>query len=104
MDPYANYEQGWNIVAATYSKAEIREVIQGATTPAGAIAKIGRIVNCSPSVIVRSMSQNGAHMGCRDYTPVAQRHSRSRTTHVVRAPQLWSPDHVLWYPELTHEC
>jgi hypothetical protein len=42
---YANYEQGWNIVAATYSKAEIREVIQGATTPAGAIAKIGRIVN-----------------------------------------------------------
>ena len=42
---YANYEQGWNIVTETYSKAEIREVIQGATTPAGAIAKIGRIVN-----------------------------------------------------------
>ena len=30
---YANYEQGWNIVTETYSKAEIREVIQGATTP-----------------------------------------------------------------------
>ena len=60
---YATYEQGWNIVTETYSKAEIREVIQGATTPAGAIAKIGRIVNCSPSVIVRWMSQNGAHMG-----------------------------------------
>ena len=45
MDPYANYEQGWDIVAETYSKAEIREVIQGATIPADAIAKIGRIVN-----------------------------------------------------------
>ena len=59
---YANYEQGWDIVAETYSKAEIREVIQGATTPAGAIAKIGRIVNYSPSVIARLMSHNGAHM------------------------------------------
>ena len=45
MDPYANYEQGWDIVAETYSKVEIREVIQGATIPADAIAKIGRIVN-----------------------------------------------------------
>ncbi len=45
MDPYANYEQGWDIVAETYSKVEIREVIQGAPTPADAIAKIGRIVN-----------------------------------------------------------
>ena len=45
MDPYANYEQGWDIVAETYSKVEIREVIQGATIPVDAIAEIGRIVN-----------------------------------------------------------
>ena len=27
---------------------------------------------------------------------------KSQTTHVVRAPQMWSPDHVLWYSDLTH--
>lgn len=57
----ANYTRGWDVVVETMTPAEVAETINGATTPAAAIAAIAEIVGLHEEQKSNVLAQSGEH-------------------------------------------